>query len=205
MPIDLVMGLQEDDKAVSRNLNEYVINMQNQASAAYDIARQHLATAAERRKSAYDIRVKEIGFSVGDWVWYWYPRRYKSKSPKWQKSYIGPYLITRLIEPVNCVLQKSAKSKPFVVHTDKLKKCHSTTPHSWLESESPTDVDIVTPLTLTHDVTDANHETCDRAVHGGRPRQMTINEQALTRDVTCVQSACRRHRRPPRYLSDYYC
>jgi len=204
MPIDLVMGLQEEDKVVSRNLNEYVINMQNQASAAYDVARQHLATAAECRKSAYDILVKEVSFAVGDWVWYWYPRRYKSKSPKWQKSYIGPYLITRLIEPVNCVLQKSAKSKPFVVHMDKLKKCYSMTPHSWLESESPTDVDIVTP-TLNHDVTDADHERCDRAVHGGRPLQMAINEQALTTDLTCVQSACRRHRRPPRYLSDYYC
>ena len=71
-------------------------------------------------------------FQRGDWVWYWYPRRYQGKSPKWQKSYTGPYLVIRIIEPVNYVLQKSARAKPFVVHADKLKKCIGTTPASWL-------------------------------------------------------------------------
>ena len=65
-----------------------------------------------------------------------YPRRYQSRSVKWQLSYIGPFLVVRLIEPVNCVLQRTAKSKPFVVHVDKLKKCFSATPTSWLQTGS---------------------------------------------------------------------
>ena len=44
------------------------------------------------------------------------------KSLKWQKCYTGPYLITRKIQPVNYVLQKSERAKPFVVHLNKLKQ-----------------------------------------------------------------------------------
>ena len=96
-------------------------------------------TSAERRKRGYDIRVKAEHFAVGDWVFYHYPRRYQSRSPKWQKSYIGPYLVVRITEPVNCVLQKSAKSKPFVVYMDKLKRCYGSSLTSWLSIESTRD------------------------------------------------------------------
>lgn len=44
-------------------------------------------------------------------------------------------MVIRLIEPVNCVLQRTAKSKPFVVHFDKLKKCYGQTPESWLQKD----------------------------------------------------------------------
>jgi len=40
--------------------------------------------------------------------------------------------VVRLIEPVNCVLQKSEKSKPFVVHLDKVRKRYGELPVSWL-------------------------------------------------------------------------
>jgi len=81
------------------------------------------------------MEVKKADFKVGDWVWYWYPRRYQKRSPKWQKMYTGPFLVVRIIAPVNYVLQKSVKSKPFVVHTDKIKTCFGTTPISWLKSD----------------------------------------------------------------------
>ena len=101
---------------------------------AYALAREHLRVAAERQKVYYDVRVRNVDFSVGQWVWYWYPRRYPSKSPKWQRSYTGPYLIIRKIEPVNVVLQRSPKAKPFVVHVNKIKLCEGVTPDSWVVS-----------------------------------------------------------------------
>jgi len=48
--------------------------------------------------------------------------------------YTGPYLIVRAVEPVNSVIQKSPRSKPFVVHMDKLKRCFCSTPTSWLNT-----------------------------------------------------------------------
>jgi len=48
--------------------------------------------------------------------------------------YIGPYVIVRAIELVNFVIQKSSRSKPFLVHMDKLKRCFCSTPTSWLNT-----------------------------------------------------------------------
>jgi len=107
---------------------------QEQMAKAYALAREHLRVAAERRKASYDVRVYDVHFSVGQWVWYWCPRRYPSKSPKWQQSYIGPYLIVRKIEQVNVVLQHSPKAKPFVVHVNKIKLCEGVTSDSSLVS-----------------------------------------------------------------------
>jgi len=132
MPLDLVMGLPADECTSGRTVDEVVDRMKERATECYVAAREHLRVAAERRKTTYDIRVRIAEFTVGDWVWYLYPRRYRSRSPKWQKNYTGPYLITRVIEPVNYVLQKTARSKPFVVHADKLKRCYGVTPRSWI-------------------------------------------------------------------------
>jgi len=80
-------------------------------------------------------------FKVGDWVFYHYPRRYQSRSMKWQKAYIRSYLVVRIIEPVNCILQKSDKSKPFVAHVDKLKRYYGKTPEAWVSvSTEPVEV-----------------------------------------------------------------
>ena len=135
MPIDLVMGLPPEESLKGMDTHEYLIKLHQDASESYQLARKHLRANAERRKKAYDVRVKTEQFNVGDWVYYYYPRRFQSRSAKWQKSYIGPYLIVRVIEPVNCVLQKTAKSKPFVAHFDKLKKCYGTTPAAWVSNE----------------------------------------------------------------------
>jgi len=135
MPIDLVMGLPPEESHEGMTAHDYLVKLHRDASEAYQLARKHLRASAERRKKAYDVRVKTEQFNVGDWVFYHYPRRYQSRSAKWQKAYIGPYLVVRIIEPVNCVLQKTAKSKPFVVHVDKLKKCYGETPTSWVSSE----------------------------------------------------------------------
>jgi hypothetical protein len=49
--------------------------------------------------------------------------------------YRGPYLIIKVIQPCNYVLQKSARSKTFMTHADKLKEYSGETPKSWLLDE----------------------------------------------------------------------
>jgi hypothetical protein len=99
------------------------------------MARQNLGRAAERRKREYDLRVRHRQFAVGNWVWFYYPRRYKGRSPKWSRMYMGPFLVTRAIPPCNYVIQRSARGKPIVVHADKLKACMGATPTSWLSED----------------------------------------------------------------------
>ena len=96
--------------------------------------------AASQRKRYYDICVKDCEFQPGMWVCYYYPRRLLWKSPKWQKAYIGPYLIVSVLPPSNAVLQKSKKSSPFIVHFDKLKIFYVTPPTDWRSTTSTVDV-----------------------------------------------------------------
>jgi len=138
-PIDLVLAVGDDEPdGVGTSTDEYVQELIDRQRKAHDLTRQHLGEAAQRRKREYDVRVKSRQFKTGDWVWYYYPRRYKGRSPKWSKTYTGPYLVVREIPPCNFVLQKSQRSQPFVTHTDKLKMCLGDTPRSWLPVEGET-------------------------------------------------------------------
>jgi len=72
------MGLPVEELGVDQTTEEYVRRMQEQMADAFAVAREHLGVAAERRKATYDIRVKEHDLKGGDWVLYWYPRKYSS-------------------------------------------------------------------------------------------------------------------------------
>ena len=202
MPLDLIMGLPLEESESHGAADVFVRDMREKSADAYALARKHLGIAAERRKMAYNVRTHAAEFGVGDWVWYWYPRKYRLKSLKWQKCYTGPYLITRKIEPVNYryVLLKSQRAKPFVVHLNKLKKCYGTTPTSWLGSGD-------------------DQRTCEGGARRGvGPAPEVLHSPAqngvvdFSSDVMCddsplpaVQKLPARRRSRPKHLSDYVC
>ena len=134
MPVDLVLGKVDGEEAQYNSYDEYVEQVQRRMRESYELARKHLGVMAERRKNDYDIKVKSADFKVNQWVWYFYPRKYLNRSPKWTRNYCGPYLITKVIPPTDYVIQRTKKSNPFVVHGDKLKQCHGETPPSWLHT-----------------------------------------------------------------------
>lgn len=107
----------------AESLDSYVERVAERTRDAYRLVRDHLSAAAERRKEAYDTKVRSVEFRTGDWVWYYYPRRRRGRSPKWSSYYTGPYEVVREIPPCNFVLRKNQRAKPFVVHADKLKIC----------------------------------------------------------------------------------
>ena len=139
MPVDIIMG--SVNPSSCDTYEEYVSDILQRLRDSYYQARQHLQKSAERRKKYYDIRVKEKKFSSGEWVWYLYPRRYSGRSAKWQNPYIGPFLITREIPPLNYVIQRSKRSTPLVVHVDKLKKYFGDAPQAWMSEHPITLVD----------------------------------------------------------------
>ena len=75
-----------------------------------------------RQKHPYDLRVKETVFRPGDIVWLYCSRRKPGRKLKWQRNYVGPYEVMELLGPVNYRIRRSDRSKPFVVHVDKIKQ-----------------------------------------------------------------------------------
>ena len=128
-PISLVLGKTQDEP----NENSYlslVSDRVDKFEKAYELTRMYLKKSAERNRNNYNLRTKTVSYDIGDWVWYYYPRRYTKRSPKWQKMYTGPFERIQKLGEVNVKLQKSPRSKPFVTHVDKIKPFYGEIPNS---------------------------------------------------------------------------
>jgi len=206
-PIDLVLGEVTEDKQHYDSYDEYVLHFQNRLRESYALAREHLEAAAERRKNEYDIKVKSSKFSAGQWVWYYYPRRYVKRSPKWSKNYDGPFLIVEVISPSDYVIQKTKRSRPQVVHGDKLKLCYSETPASWLSTaevreDAATEIDDQ----RTENVGEQQDQRSTIPKRVGRQRRHSDRDLELYEDedeeTTRITRPERRKRLPTRF-QDY--
>ena len=202
MPIDLAMGLPPDESRDCASIDEYVARQQQLADETYQIVRQHLGQNAIRRKAAYDSRVRKNVYKEKDWVWYYYPRKFTCKSPKWQRNFTGPYRVIRVIPPVNYVLQKSRRAKPFVVHADKLKKCHSPPAVEWTllgdvgEQEAEPEMPSM-PASLPAPVQPPSRK------RRSRPAVSEVQKDSEVEGLTSLHTP--RNRKKPRYLDEYEC
>ena len=109
---------------------------------AYTLVREHLREAAKRSKRYYDMSVRAKQYDVGDWVSYYNPRKRPGRQDKWVSKYSGPYLVTKVLGPVNIVIQRSKRSRSFVTHLDKLKTyTGDDVTDSWLSGGNSEDVE----------------------------------------------------------------
>jgi len=208
--LDLVAGLPPGDAEHYESADDFVVQQQRMMRDVYATVREHLQVAASRRKRYYDIRVKDRDFQPGMWVWYYYPRRYPRKSPKWQKTYVGPYLIVSVLPPSNAVLQKSKKSSPFVVHFDKLKAFHGTAPAGWQSTTTPT-VDVPLEHGDLRDIAFAERPpiveippTKDVRLTPSPSRNQPALSNIQQTDDSLPSPRLRRRRRPPKRFDAYH-
>lgn len=132
--IDLVFGRPEGPAYES--VDEFVEEKLRKMEYAHNLVREHLKTSSARRKTYYDTKVRTRTLTVGSWVWYYSPRRYVGCSPKWQRNYSGPYLITKQLSPALFVIQRSKRAKEITVHADKLKPCLAESRQPWTNVET---------------------------------------------------------------------
>jgi len=175
-----VIGSIPDEAAQKTSYDEYVAEFEERTRNAYGTVRERLRRAAERRKARYAVGLRGCPVEAGDWVWYYYPRRYVGKSPKWQRVYIGPYLVVKLIGSINAVIQRSKRAKPFVIHVDKLKKCSDQSAVSWLKQSSDEQ--------CIGSGENAKHDTADQEVACVEPNQIpSVNDDGVN-DVGNVEN-----------------
>jgi len=105
MPIDIVLCSISEDRPKHETYVDYVEDLRKRLIKSHQIAREHLGTAADCRMQEYDLKVKPRSFQVGEKIWYLYPRRYTAKSPKWQKHFIGPFEVVKVLPPADYVIR----------------------------------------------------------------------------------------------------
>ena len=71
-------------------------------------------------KDRYDTLLEGQLLDVGDAVWLHNPQRKKGLSPKLQRPWEGPYIVTKVINDSVYRIQLGAKTKPKVVHRNRL-------------------------------------------------------------------------------------
>jgi hypothetical protein len=218
-PVDVMFGLDELEKEDHQSYDEYAEHKIEIMRKAYQFAREHLGTSAERSKRNYDMRVRPNRYEVGQWVFYYCPRRFPRRSPKWQRMFTGPFLITQVLGPVNVRIQGSKRSQPFVVHIDKLKRCLGTTPDSWFTNgdEVALEVPVSQPFAVENsapeeemDITEPSAEPDDGPstevnLEATKPKPMMNDEisQSPESELSPKEQRPRRMARRPQYLNDY--
>lgn len=111
------------------------------------LVRENLQEAACRSKRYYDMRVRPQRYNVGDWVYYYNPRKYVGRQDKWSRKFTGPFLVIGVPGPVNVKLQRSRRAKPFYVHVDKVKPYEAEQlPKSWLSEPASGEPVVDEPL-----------------------------------------------------------
>ncbi|KAJ8957183.1 hypothetical protein NQ318_007745 [Aromia moschata] len=100
-------------------------------------AREKLKIHSDKMKQRLDTTSTETAFKPGDAVWLYAPKRTKGKSPKLQSNWEGPYTIIKKINDLVYRIQLSPRSKPKVVHLERLAKYTGHNPPDWFVVEDP--------------------------------------------------------------------
>ena len=196
-PLDLILaqviGL---ERPPYHDLEEYVEKQKEKIDTAYRLVREQLKRTAERRKKAYDLRVRPNKFSQGDWVYYYYPRLRSGRKTKWARFYTGPFLIVQALSPILYRIQKSARSNPMVVHVDKLKSFYGKTPNNWITEVERNSTEVPGNYELQPPEPDTETD-----IEGS----LEPPAESCSPEAPDVETPRRRTIRHPRWMDEYYC
>jgi hypothetical protein len=129
MPVEMVMDLPAD--AYPSDLDEYVADLSERTREANRLVQKHMRATFSRMKRRYDARVHEKAYKVGQFVLFYYPRRYRLRTPKLSRPNIEPFCILRKLNAVNYIIAMTPRSRRIVAHVDKLTLWHGDPPKCW--------------------------------------------------------------------------
>lgn len=159
-PADLIYGSPVDGLPLT--YDDYAEELQQRMRTAYSLVRGHLRVAAERTKRYYDLRVRPQAYHVGDFVYYYNPRRMAGRQEKWCRKFSGPYLVVKIMGPVNVMLQRSKRAKTFIAHIDKLKPYDGDdVPESWVSLGDDEETIVKVPVDIGQHADAQLNEMCE--------------------------------------------
>jgi len=133
MPVDLVLDLPGENYPT--DLDQYAEEFAERLREANKMVLQHTRSAFARMKRNYDAKVRDKDYAVGQFVLFYYPRRYRGRNPKLARQNIGPFRILRRLNDVNFVIAMTPRSRQMIVHIDKLKPWCGEEPQCWIGIE----------------------------------------------------------------------
>jgi len=106
------------------NADQYALQATEKLRESFRFVQEYTGKQTEKMKSNYDASIKQRSFTEGSYVLLLSPRKKRGTFSRWQVSWLGPYRITKKLNETNYILQKTPRSKGFIVHGDRLKQYH---------------------------------------------------------------------------------
>jgi len=103
------------------NADEYTLQAMERLQEAARFVRNYTGRQIQRMKQSYDASVRLKQLEENGEVLLFDPRKKRGQFTKWSVTWVGPFLVKKRLNSCNYVLQKSAKSRPFVVHVDRMR------------------------------------------------------------------------------------
>ena len=129
LPIDLVLGVpEEENKTYS---TQYAYELAECLKFIHEFARNKLKITGLTMKKYYDHKIDHKIYDVGAPVWLHNPKSKHGLSRKLQREWCGPFVVIQRLNDVIYRVQETPKSKPKIVHHDKLKKYTGENAPTW--------------------------------------------------------------------------
>ena len=176
------------------NTEEFVEEVSERMRRAHAFVRENLKCGFDRAKRRYDSRIKSMQYKVGDFVWYYMPKHGADLNRKWMLTSQGPYCVTRSINDVNKVIQRTLTSKPIIVHIDRLTHYHGEIPACWLNANA------AAPCGDTA----AGQSESGECITGTQACNQENKTNPVSAQPESGQMTSSRQRRAPAYLAEYY-
>jgi hypothetical protein len=124
-PTDNFLGTPQDNATVNGSAfaNGLVCRLKN----AFSVISRHSETQVKRMKKNYDMHAKRKSFQKGDYEWYYSPRCYSRRSPKWSRFYVGPKRVVRTLSNGNLNTGKRREASPWLLTSKScvsIMECH---------------------------------------------------------------------------------
>ena len=130
LPLDPVIGHAE---LCGDSTTEYAIKLSERMDRIHQFARQYLKLSSDRLKKNYDHRpVNQHQYNRGDAVWLYSPQKKKGICPNLMRQ----FLVMKSLRDVIYRIQKGPKTKPKVVHHDRLRPYQGPNVPDWLTEGS---------------------------------------------------------------------
>ncbi|XP_060085241.1 uncharacterized protein LOC132564610 [Ylistrum balloti] len=131
LPVDLMFGGPESDSPVLKS--SYAHDLASRLEHIHDFARDKLAFAHGAMKKNYDHNAKSARYEVGEAVWLRNLVRKKGLSPKLQLPWTGLFIVTKRLTDVTYQIQQTHRSKPRIVHFNRLKPYNGDEKPTWFD------------------------------------------------------------------------
>ena len=108
LPIDVIAGTPTVED-IPKCPIVYIEWLRGALEKSFEHARDALRRAASRQKREYDKKAATHAYSIGQWVYRWYPPAAHAGS-----GWTGPYLVINKLSDLVYQIQASKRSKPKV-------------------------------------------------------------------------------------------